>query len=72
MEDNMYNLWANIEVFIPQKDKEEALFTFLQEIYENDICEISDILHIAEDSGDDFVVDVINKNKSEFSIEDYD
>lgn len=68
----MYNLWANIEVFIPQKDKEEALFAFLQEIYENDICEISDILHIAEDSGDDFVVDVINKNKSEFSIEDYD
>ncbi len=73
MEGNdLYYLWNSIQEFIPNKDKEEACYTFLERIIEFDEEVIQDFYDIANDENDELTIKVVLDIKRQYNLEEED
>lgn len=65
-----YNLWVAIKHYIGKKDVEEAAYTFLSHIGEEDESLLDDIRQSAIEYDDTILVKVIKELSSEYDDED--
>lgn len=68
--EDIYTLWERMLNFIPQRDREEATAEFLNQIYELEVCEIKDLMNVANDYDNDFLVKECKKFIKEYDLED--
>lgn len=69
--DNLYYMWDKMKEFVPQRDKDEACYTFLTFIADEDEDAILTIKAIALDEGDNEFVKKVNEIIKEYDIEEY-
>lgn len=68
--ENFWKVWEVISSYIPKKDVSDALEELIDVIYDEDICDLDELLNIAEENEDDVFVRVIKRFIQENGLEE--
>lgn len=69
---DFYDLWNSIQEFIPNKDKEEACYTFLEKLIETDEELIFDFSNAADEENDELAMKIVKEIKKQYDLEEED